>query len=222
MNGASLLKPAGDGGGGGGASARLGFPTAAKLGLRLFMGVVTVLFSLLVLAYLSRSRLGDWQSLAGEPWLPLSNTKGLWLNTVMLMVSSVALQWARVAARRGDAGGTTMGLALGGFFAIAFLLGQLWVWQHLRGLGYFVASNPANSFFYLLTGLHGLHLVGGLVAWGRTAARMWRGAHAQQVRASVELCAVYWHFLLVVWLMLFGLLVSPRETLGTIAAICGF
>ena len=73
-------------------------------------------------------------------------------------------------------------------------------------MGYFAKTNPANAFFYLITGLHGLHLLGGLVAWGWTSAKVWRGFDIARVRLSVELCTVYWHFLLVVWLVLFALL----------------
>jgi cytochrome c oxidase subunit 3 len=69
-----------------------------------------------------------------------------------------------------------------------------------------VASNPANSFFYMITAAHGLHLMGGLVALGRTTAKVWRGAEMAEVRLSVELCTIYWHFLLLVWLVLLGLL----------------
>ena len=69
-----------------------------------------------------------------------------------------------------------------------------------------MAANPANSFFYLVTAIHGLHLLGGLVALGRTIAKLWRGADLPKLRLSVELCALYWHFLLLVWLVLLGLL----------------
>jgi cytochrome c oxidase subunit 3 len=69
-----------------------------------------------------------------------------------------------------------------------------------------VTSNPANSFFYMITAAHGLHLMGGLVALERTTAKVWRGAEMAQVRLSVELCTIYWHFLLLVWLVLLGLL----------------
>jgi cytochrome c oxidase subunit 3 len=85
-------------------------------------------------------------------------------------------------------------------------VGQLLAWQQLRAAGYFVTSNPANSFFYMITAAHGLHLMGGLVALGRTTAKVWRGAEMAQVRLSVELCTIYWHFLLLVWLVLLGLL----------------
>ncbi|MBI4183875.1 MAG: cytochrome c oxidase subunit 3 [Proteobacteria bacterium] len=171
---------------------------SATLGLRVFLAVVAVVFSLLVAAYAERMAFPDWRPLP-EPWL-------LWPNTAVLILSSIALQWARVSARRGQDEGAKLGLLAGGVFAFAFLAGQLLAWQQLRATGYFAAANPANSFFYLITALHGLHLLGGLVAWGLTTAKLWRGVEVFRVQASVELCAVYWHFLLVVWVVLFGLL----------------
>jgi cytochrome c oxidase subunit 3 len=96
---------------------------------------------------------------------------------------------------------------VGGACAFLFLVGQLLAWQQLVDLGYFVAANPANAFFYLLTALHGLHLLGGLVAWSWTSDKAWRrDAEVDRLRLSVELCTVYWHFLLVVWLVLFCLM----------------
>ena len=106
-------------------------------------------------------------------------------------------------------------------FFFAFLGGQLWVWQQLVNLGYYVSGNPANSFFYLLTGLHGLHLLGGLVAWCRTTIKAWRGVPAQQFSSSVDLCAMYWHYLLGLWLVLMGLLTSSPETYAALARLCG-
>ena len=73
-------------------------------------------------------------------------------------------------------------------------------------LGYYASSNPANAFFYLITLLHGVHLLGGLVAWARTSDKVRRGIAVEKVRLSVELCAVYWHFLLLVWLVMFAML----------------
>ncbi len=170
----------------------------ATLGVRVFLVVATVVFSLLVVAYADRMAAGDWRPLA-EPWL-------LWPNTAVLILSSVALQWARVCARSGRIDGVRLGLLAGGVFAFIFLAGQLWTWRELAALGYYAASNPANAFYYLITALHGVHLLGGLVAWGWTGNRVRRGLDANQVSLSVELCAVYWHFLLLVWLVLFGLM----------------
>lgn len=176
------------------------FLPKATLGLRVFLAVVTLLFSLLIVAYHHRLAVGDWQPLA-EPWL-------LWLNTAILVMSSGGLQWAAVSARRGKIDGVRLGLLAGGILAFAFLVGQLLAWQQLVDLGYFAARNPANAFFYLITALHALHLLGGLIAWGITSEKAWRGdVEVGRLRLSVELCAVYWHFLLVLWLVLFLLLV---------------
>ncbi len=171
---------------------------AVTLGLRMFLAVVTVLFSLLVISYADRMTFADWRQLP-TPSL-------LWLNTALLVLSSAGLHWAQINVRRGQMEGVQTGLLAGGVFAFAFLIGQVLATRQLAALGYFGAANPAIAFFYLLTAVHGLHLLGGLVAWGRTSAKVWRGYAAVDVRLSVELCAVYWHFLLVVWLVLFGLL----------------
>src|SRR5690606_16762018 len=95
-----------------------------------------------------------------------------------------------------------------GVLTFAFLAGQLLVWKQLADAGVFLASNPAHAFFYLLTAVHALHMLGGLVAWARTTVKVWRGTEVARVRLSVELCAIYWHFLLLVWLVLFVLLLS--------------
>ena len=173
---------------------------AAKTALWVFLAVVTSLFALFISAYAMRMHFGDWISLP-KPQL-------LWWNTGLLLVTSVAMEWAVASARRGDAGGVRSGLVAVGVLSFAFLAGQLVVWQQLSNAGYFLASNPANAFFYLLTAVHGVHLLGGLVAWGRTAAKVRRGVEVAKLRLSVELCAIYWHFLLVVWLVLFVLLLS--------------
>jgi cytochrome c oxidase subunit III len=170
----------------------------AKVGLGVFLAVVGSLFALFISAYSMRMNMVDWRA------LPVPRL--LWFNTGVLILSSVALQWAHVAARRNDMDGVIVGLCAGGAFAVIFLVGQLLAWQQLRVAGYFLASNPANSFFYLITAVHGLHLMGGLVALGRTTAKVWRGVEMTRVRLSVELCAIYWHFLLLVWLVLLALL----------------
>ena len=174
-------------------------PTA-KLGLWVFLAVVTSLFALFISAYAMRMKMGDWS--------PMPKPGLLWLNTGVLIMTSVAMQWTRAAAIRGQIDGVRSGLVAGGVLTFVFLAGQLVVWQQLNASGYFVAANPANDFFYLLTALHGLHLLGGLVAWGKTTAKVWRGVEVGKVRLSVELCAVYWHYLLLVWLVLFALLLS--------------
>ncbi|NMG43203.1 cytochrome C oxidase subunit III [Aromatoleum toluvorans] len=194
---------------------------AATVGLRVLLGVIGVLFGLFAIALLVRARLPDWQPLAGTPTSPLAGLGPLWTNTALLAASSLALQAASGAARRGRLAATRFGLVLAGAAALAFLAGQGWVWWLFIATGHFVASHPAASFFYLLTGVHGLHLAGGLVALGRSVARAWRERSCVRVHAGVARCALYWHFLFAVWLVLFALLASPPATLAALADICG-
>lgn len=184
--------------------------TAAKPALWLFMAVVTVLFAQFLHAYIVRMDYADWRPL---PALPT-----VWLNTALLVSSSAALQWAQLAGRRGQIGRLKTALLAGGVLAFAFLGGQLWLWRQLTMQDYALTSGPASSFFYLLTGLHGLHLMGGLVAWGMTTSRVWREDLTTRSVIGLQLCARYWHFLLALWLVLFGMLfIIPP---ATILAIC--
>ena len=85
--------------------------------------------------------------------------------------------------------GVRAGLLAGGVAAIAFLVGQVLAWRQLVAAGYFLATSPASSFFYLITALHGLHLLGGLIALGRTIGKVRHQYAADEVCLSVELCA---------------------------------
>lgn len=171
-----------------------------KFALRMLLAVLSVLFLLIFTSYLVRMDVPDWRPLE-EPWL-------LWVNTAFLVLSSGFMQAARVRASAPAVERVRGLLLVAGFFAFAFLLGQLWVWKELVDQGYFLAANPSSSFFYLITAIHGLHVVAGLVAWGRTTRRLSSREDPGAIALGVELCALYWHFLLIVWLVLFGLMLS--------------
>jgi cytochrome c oxidase subunit 3 len=176
---------------------------AATIGLGVFLAVVGSLFALFMSAYSMRMHMGDWKA------LPIP--KLLWVNTGVLCLSSVTLQWAQVAARRRQIDGVQRGLLAAGIAALAFLAGQLVAWQQLAAAGHFMATSPAVAFFYMITAVHGLHLMGGLVALGRAITKVWSGFTVDKVRLSVMLCATYWHFLLLVWLIIFGVLLLTQE-----------
>jgi len=183
-------------------------PPAAKMALWVFLAVATSLFVLFVSAYAMRLNLADWT--------PLPRPRLLMLNTALLVGASLAMEWTVHAARRADHDNVRRGLWASGLLTFGFLGGQLFVWKQLNDAGFFVASSAAAAFFYLLTAVHGLHVLGGLVAWVRASARTWRGAAPARIRGGVEMCATYWHFLLAVWVVLYALLVS--DDLGL--AIC--
>jgi len=168
--------------------------------LTTFLAVATSFFALILSAYALRMEYGDW--------VPMTEPQLLWSNTVMLILASVAFQWTRNHAVNGHADRIKPGLLVAGLLTFAFLVGQMLAWQQLNAAGQYVTSNPSNAFFYLLTGVHGLHILGGMYVWVRATARSFSGKAMDAVKHSVELCAIYWHFLLLVWLVLFGLMLS--------------
>lgn len=184
----------------------------ARVGLWMFLAVITSLFGLFVSAYYMRLS-GAHGAGPAQDWTALSEPPVLWLNTLLLIAASVAMQAARRAVRSetADRGGNA--LLLGGLLTLAFLGGQFYAWSQVRGSEFFSPANPAVAFFYLLTAVHGLHLLGGLYVWGRTLARL-RNKDVelvdvrQSINQSVELVSVYWHFLLLVWLGLFAVMLS--------------
>ncbi len=176
-----------------------GLPVA-RTALRVLMAVMFSVFALMSVAYVERMELADWSRVA------LPNL--LWINTAVLVLASIAMQWARVTVAKPDGKHFKLAMLAGGVLTLVFLAGQWMAWQEMGSAGYFAYSNPYNAFFYLFTGLHAVHLLGGLFVWARAEIRFVTGAGLQAIRLSVELCSVYWHFLLLVWLVLFGLLLS--------------
>ncbi|WP_454702234.1 cytochrome c oxidase subunit 3 [Agrobacterium burrii] len=170
--------------------------TIAKLGLGIFLAVVGALFTLLISAYLGR--------MGGADWWGIPMPRLLWVNTAALAASSVALQWAKTEAQRDRRDRLNTALAAAFVMAVLFVAGQVLAWRQLASAGYVLADNPSNSFFYMISGLHGLHILGGLLVLGRTTIRARIGPVAR-IRLSVGLCAIYWHFMFIVWLVLFAL-----------------
>ena len=185
---------------------------AAGTALWLFMGVAGTLFSLFVVAYGMRMDAPDWSAIALPPQR--------WLSTALLLAGSVFMQRAGVAAGRGLAHRLRPLLVAGGAAAAAFVGSQLWGWQGLIDQRVLLGSHPAASFFYVLTALHGLHVLGGLVAWSIAAQALWlQGDDLRGAAWRVQLCARYWHFLFAVWLALFAALAWLTPEL--VRLICG-
>ena len=174
--------------------------STGKLGQRYIIIVSTIFFCLFIVTYSDRMIYADWQNMP-EPLL-------LWFNTFVLLASSIIFISVQIASNKKQFEKVKRGLLMIGGLAFIFILGQLLVWQKLIGLGYYVAGNPANAYFYLFTALHGLHLIGGLIYWGMTIRKVWSFNEiiVKNAQHTVELCGIYWHFLLFVWLVLFGLM----------------
>lgn len=184
---------------------------AAGVALWVFMAVASSLFSLFIASYVMRMEGADWSAIA-MPWQ-------LWLSTALLIAGSISLHMASAFGHRRRWSGAHLLLLAGGMCAFAFLGVQLWAWQALLANRVAPAGNPAGSFFYLLTAMHGLHVAGGLVGWGLALSGFHRQAGSIQLARRMTLCARYWHFLLAVWLVLFAALgwLTPE----VVRIICG-
>ena len=195
---------------------------ASRIMLRFVLAIVGVLFFLFIITFLSRSQYPDFEALAGSPWQPFTDSSRLWFNTALLACASLAIQWGLGGTRSGKLNVTVAGISAAVFFTLLFLVAQFDLWLHLQSMGFYVGGNPANSYFYLLTGIHGLHLIGGLVVLANVVFRVWYDHKVDSLTAPLQLCTTYWHFLLGVWLVLFALLTSRPETVNRLAAMCGF
>jgi cytochrome c oxidase subunit III len=171
----------------------------ARIGLWVFMAVVTSLFSLFLSAYAMRMH-------HSVGWCHLTIPGILWGNTLVLVAASVAMQAASNYVSSGRRERARAALVAAGALSIAFLAGQVLGWRAVGPSLYFIQGSPAIAFFYVLTIAHGLHLLGGLAVLGRAALRFAGGAELIDLRQSFSLCATYWHFLLLVWLAVFAVL----------------
>jgi cytochrome c oxidase subunit 3 len=158
----------------------------ARLGMLLALAGISMLFIAITSSYVvGHGFRSTWNPLP-MPWL-------LPLNTMILLLASATIERSRRVSRDKWLAAT---LLLG----IAFLAGQLAVWRQLAAGGIYLGSNPHGSFFYLLTGLHGLHVLGGVVAVGYLKLRAWRP----------DVTALYWHFMGGLWVYLVLLLFAWR------------
>jgi cytochrome c oxidase subunit 3 len=177
-----------------------GIGPAARTALGFLLAVLTSMFLLFTVGYRMRMALPDWQS--------ISDPRLLWVNTAVLTVSSVFMQRAKDAAIDAQIRGIRNNLTVAWLLAVGFLIGQLLALLQLHDAGFFAKDSPAAAFFYLLIGLHALHLFVGLLVCTSAVIRAWQKTEVARFRLTIELCTTYWHYLLLVWLGFFALLYS--------------
>jgi len=191
--------------GGGGPDSRGGWVGSARVyrtGVWMAMAAIVMLFAAFTSALVVRKGLSN-------DWVATALPRVLWLNTAVLIASSVAFELSRRSLAPGPSFSVSgfsrwlyVTLALG----LAFIAGQLIAWRELASRGVYLATNPSSSFFYLLTGAHGLHLLGGIVALFYVALRARQLALAPAKRVVVDVTGVYWHFMDALWIYIVLLL----------------
>jgi cytochrome c oxidase subunit 3 len=194
----------------------------ARLGLVVGLTGIVMIFISFSSAYVVRQGLPTLDPRTNallHDWFPVPLPRLLLLNTVVLLISSVTMELARrQAARRALAqfssvSGATVGakeeiswLALTVVLGLSFLTGQWMAWRELAAGGFYVGSSPSSSFVYLLTGMHGVHLFGGVVALLAAGVASVLGRRADSQSIVVDVTGWYWHFMAALWIYILCLL----------------
>ncbi|HKC65741.1 MAG TPA: cytochrome c oxidase subunit 3 [Pyrinomonadaceae bacterium] len=200
--------PKGNGPGGGNGGERRGdagrdfSPHRYRVTLWVLISAIAMMFASLVFAYIML-----WSA---DSWRPVTIPRLIWLSTALIIASSLTFESARRSLKQGDDNGYSRWLLLTLILGLGFLTSQLFAWRQLVKQGIYMTTNPHSSFFYLLTGAHGLHLLGGILALNflllRTRHRR-SDANAETKRqAAASAVSIYWHFMDGLWVFLFLLL----------------
>ncbi len=195
-----------------------------RVGLVVGLAPIVMLFVALTSAYIIRQNTGQWDPHSSayiNDWVPVHLPMFLLgLNTVMLILSSISMEFARrqvmresllaplasIPGIKADDASKFPWLSATTILGIAFLIGQYLAWQALAASGFYLASGPSSQFVYILTGAHAVHLLGGVITLLFALRAAWLCQPVSSRRIAVDISAWYWHFMGVLWLYIFGLL----------------
>jgi len=181
--------------GDGGSDGRGANRRASFTGLFVLLAASTMVFAAFTSAFVVRRGLSDdWAGIAKPPILIV--------NTVVLLLSSIVLDFSRRALKSGDRSRFNVWWTLATALGILFLVGQGVAWMQLKAAGVYVSTNPSSSFFYVLTASHAFHLLGGVIALLYVDVQAWRLRLGPAKRTAIDVTAIFWHFLDGVWLYL--------------------
>ena len=174
-----------------------------RLGMWVGLASILMLFTALTSAYIVRAGLSD-------DWRPLQMPRLLWLSTALILASSVTFELARRSVKRVEIKAYDRWIALTAALGLGFLTSQLLAWRQMVAQGIYLASNPHSSFFYVLTGAHGLHLLGGILGLSYLLFRTWNKLGSREAivkrQSAASVVGLYWHFMDGLWVYLFLLL----------------
>ena len=178
-----------------------------RIGMWVGLASIAMMFTSLSSAYIVRSG-------TAADWFPLRIPRVMFGSTALILISSVTIEIARRKLKHSLADAYSRYLLLTGLLGLAFLVSQLIGWRQLRAQGIYVSSHPHSSFFYLLTGAHGVHIAGGLLAltflWFRSLKKSEHPAYVATRQATADAVSIYWHFMDGLWIYLFLLLLLWR------------
>jgi cytochrome c oxidase subunit 3 len=160
-----------------------------------------MLFAAFTSAYIVRQAEGNWL------YFELPNL--FWVNSMILIISSATMHWAVLSARKDNISMLKIAISITTLLGLTFLVMQVYAWQDLVVNGVFFAgsqSNPSGSFLYVITGMHGVHIVSGVIFLLIALYSVFTYKIHSKNMSRLEMCATFWHFLDILWLYLFGFL----------------
>ena len=174
-----------------------------RIGMWVGLASIAMMFTSLSSAYIVRYA-------SANDWLPLASPRVMFASTALILISSVTLELARRKLKHSFQNAYRRYLLFTVLLGLAFLASQLISWRQLARQGIYLSSNPHSSFFYLLTGAHAVHLIGGLLAltflWLRWRREVIGAALIAKRQATTDAVTIYWHFMDGLWIYLFLLL----------------
>ena len=169
----------------------------------LALASVAMMFTSLSSAYVVRSG-------GARDWFPIAMPRVLFVSTALILLSSVTLEIARRNLKRSEHHAYSRYVSLTALLGVGFVVSQLFAWRELSAQGIYLASHPYSSFFYLLTGAHAVHLLGGLLAlafvWFRSRRQLTAPVAIAKTQAAADAVTIYWHFMDGLWIYLLLLL----------------
>lgn len=166
-----------------------------KFALWLFIVTVVMIFAAFTSAHIVRQADGDW--------LIYDIPSMLWYTSGIIVLSSVFMQWAYIAAKKDKLEQVKIALTITTLLGIVFLFGQLKAWDQLVEQNVFFVGNPSGSFMYIFTGIHGLHLVSGVIYLIYMLISSFRYKVHSKNMLNMEMSVTWWHFLGGLWIYLF-------------------
>ena len=175
-------------------------PTSRRYSTAIAIGIVSILmfFMALASAFIILRR-------SSEAWVTVHLPRILWANTLILLGSSFTLERSRSRLSLADLSGFRKLWSLTTVLGFLFVAGQLVAWRQLVAQGLYISSNQASSFFYIFTGAHAVHLLGGVAALLFVSLRNFEKSQIS-ISTAAELTSYYWHFMDGLWIFLLALL----------------
>jgi cytochrome c oxidase subunit III len=175
-----------------------------QLGVWLAVSAIASFFIALMLAYSLAIPANAPPVVTRLPWQ-------VWMSTLLLALSSGTLEWARYVLRRGRALEYLAMMRLTLVFGVAFVAMQALAWWQLAGQGVQVEGNPRGSAFFVFSGLHAAHVLGGLISLGlvvRRGSSLAAESELRRARNRTQAAGIYWHFMGLLWIALLILLLQ--------------